>query len=788
METYNVDRDQAYELVLNPPKKVEKVKSKEEIKAEMEREAQLMKELKEAESKKEKERIAKQLELEEKARLLDEERRLANEEYERQLEKQREAQKAIAKAEAEENARLEKLAKEARDEADRLEAEKKKAREKEQEKAKEKKKKGKKGSNVKEEEEEDEDEGLLKERDPKLKAIDSQIDIMEGVLNKLKKDYAEIETKFLKLKDQYFKYEYIRGPDVFEKLIELGAKTRSKLINRTSDYITAIDSLGQEYFQDLNSIRELSKQYNGMLDDFQSTKEKAHEYMKRLESMKLERLKLEYEIIPKSKSEKQEALSDLVKTTEKGRAAIAEFELDYARKSLRLVIKNMRVVEDDILKYKSDENKFKKQNHEYEHALSAVEQYEKAVKKGDVSITESMTRKYTLNQDFITFYNFKREELNILKKMSDEALERLKEMEKNYEEVIKNNEKFIAGKGKKGKGKQNWSELVKKFIRVVPEVRTKLDEDLKEAKRLIREQNGTSDFPNWLLNNGLPRGNLLLFLLTAASGSDVERDKAELHDVDEIIDFLENQHYYKIMDLDYKRPEEQLEWFRRKMANFSSSSSSSSSSSNVNVPPPRRTPHHRIRDLGLRRAKNFIKETAIDKPGPKPRRKRKDFGQTKPKGKGRQHNAFQYSSPDLTPKQKAAERARHYRKVKREKEEKYEVEPRQTRALQKFDAEGQPIPARLKYGTEEEKREYNRGTIKKVTLTEQEKAREEARGLKPKKETRPKKDSERKAYVGSKMKNQFITAGGNETQLKRAKRLYKEGNLSWEEIINQILH
>ena len=145
-------------------------------------------------------------------------------------------------------------------------------------------------------------------------------------------------------------------------------------------------------------------------------------------------------------------------------------------------------------------------------------------------------------------------------------------------------------------------------------------------------------------------------------------------------------------------------------------------------------------------------------------------------GKGRQHKPFIYSREGLTEKEKGAERARHYRRVKREQQGAFEVRPGQTRAAQQYDRNtGEPLP----YGQQ--------GELRRVTLTEREREVEAARGLKPPKETRPKKDSERKAYVGSNMKKKFMEAGGNETQLKRAKRLYKEGNLSWEQVIQQII-
>ena len=134
------------------------------------------------------------------------------------------------------------------------------------------------------------------------------------------------------------------------------------------------------------------------------------------------------------------------------------------------------------------------------------------------------------------------------------------------------------------------------------------------------------------------------------------------------------------------------------------------------------------------------------------------------RGKGGQHKAFQYSRPDLTKAEKAAERARHYRKVKREKEGRMEVKPGQTRAIV------QPPT--------------------KVALTEAEKATEASRGLREttKKATLPKKNSVRKPYVGKKMKESFLEAVKSKSPkdqrnlFNRAKRLYKEGGISWEEV------
>lgn len=130
-------------------------------------------------------------------------------------------------------------------------------------------------------------------------------------------------------------------------------------------------------------------------------------------------------------------------------------------------------------------------------------------------------------------------------------------------------------------------------------------------------------------------------------------------------------------------------------------------------------------------------------------------------GLGRQHKAFQYSKPDLSAEEKARERAAHYRKVKQVKEGRYV-------AIRKQHVQ----PSRL------------------VELTEEDKAREASRGLKETKKTMPKKDSERKPYVGSVMKKKLLEALGLDEDSKEGKKavreaskLYKEGGRSWEDII-----
>jgi len=142
-------------------------------------------------------------------------------------------------------------------------------------------------------------------------------------------------------------------------------------------------------------------------------------------------------------------------------------------------------------------------------------------------------------------------------------------------------------------------------------------------------------------------------------------------------------------------------------------------------------------------------------------------------GKGRQHKDFLYSRPDLTTAEKARERAKHYRTVQREKNDEDEKVPGRPRT-----------PAYYHKVTGEVVEPYSsKGTTRAVKLTEQQQKTEAARGLKEKKKkvTEPKKDSERKPYVGAKMKREFL-AVGTETQFRAAKRAYKKGGVTWESL------
>lgn len=170
----------------------------------------------------------------------------------------------------------------------------------------------------------------------------------------------------------------------------------------------------------------------------------------------------------------------------------------------------------------------------------------------------------------------------------------------------------------------------------------------------------------------------------------------------------------------------------------------------------------------------------------------KVVAQAKPKkkGKGGQHKDFKYSSSTLTPAEKARERAAHYRRVEREKAGAYETPTNvhATKGIAYFDAEGKE----LNYY---DKDKTSKGKIKKVALSEEGKEREAARGLKPTKEKVPKKDSVRKPYVGSKMKEQLFMASSFsdhtskefKSMLRRASKLYKAGGRSWESVMKEVL-
>ena len=136
-------------------------------------------------------------------------------------------------------------------------------------------------------------------------------------------------------------------------------------------------------------------------------------------------------------------------------------------------------------------------------------------------------------------------------------------------------------------------------------------------------------------------------------------------------------------------------------------------------------------------------------------------------GAGRQHKPFLYSRPDMTPNEKAKERAQHYRTLKQVAANAYIHVPGAPRTTAHFDAEGKLA---------------KEGRPKLVFLTKEQMETEAARGLNPSKETLPKENSERKPYVGAKMKREFLKTHTAE-ELKVATRKYKEGGVSWESLL-----
>jgi hypothetical protein len=136
------------------------------------------------------------------------------------------------------------------------------------------------------------------------------------------------------------------------------------------------------------------------------------------------------------------------------------------------------------------------------------------------------------------------------------------------------------------------------------------------------------------------------------------------------------------------------------------------------------------------------------------------------RGEGRQHKPFLYSRSDLTTNEKAKERAQHYRTLKQVAANAYIHKPDAPRTTALFDAEGKLA---------------KKGKPKLVFLTEQQMEAEAARGLNPPKKTLPKEDSERKPYVGAKMKREFLKTHTAE-ELKAATKKYKEGGVTWESL------
>jgi len=146
------------------------------------------------------------------------------------------------------------------------------------------------------------------------------------------------------------------------------------------------------------------------------------------------------------------------------------------------------------------------------------------------------------------------------------------------------------------------------------------------------------------------------------------------------------------------------------------------------------------------------------------------------KGSGRQHKAFPYSRPDLTAEEKAKERSAHYRSIARG------VRTGEVKARK--GEEGEKEAPGKKSVT------VNRGLVVLEDVPAPLKALVDARGVKEKAPTLPKKGSERKPYVGSVMKKKLLTALGldesskeGKKALREASRKYKEGGVSWEEVI-----
>lgn len=151
-------------------------------------------------------------------------------------------------------------------------------------------------------------------------------------------------------------------------------------------------------------------------------------------------------------------------------------------------------------------------------------------------------------------------------------------------------------------------------------------------------------------------------------------------------------------------------------------------------------------------------------------------------GFGRQHKDFVYSRPGLTIAEKAKERAAHYRKVKQAEKKSTVKVKGAPRTTARFTKEGKELPRTSP--------EFATGESRTVVLTEEEKKREEARG---KKEKVPKKDSVRKPYVGKVMKQKFMekAKGRDEKEVRnlfnKAKRLYKQGGQTWEQVTQSVL-
>lgn len=184
-------------------------------------------------------------------------------------------------------------------------------------------------------------------------------------------------------------------------------------------------------------------------------------------------------------------------------------------------------------------------------------------------------------------------------------------------------------------------------------------------------------------------------------------------------------------------------------------------------------------------------------------------------GTGQQHKPFPYEDPDADEDEKAKERARHYRQtltLTRRWEPKVQygrIKATIRERGQNESSSGRDFVKSIRE-TEKKRREVEKAEPeKKLAVRESNRLFEveakpdapasykavlAARGPKvfPPKKTMPKEGSVRKPYVGKKMKEAFMEAvsgrGVKEQRnlFNRAKRLYKEGGKSWEEVITQV--
>lgn len=147
-------------------------------------------------------------------------------------------------------------------------------------------------------------------------------------------------------------------------------------------------------------------------------------------------------------------------------------------------------------------------------------------------------------------------------------------------------------------------------------------------------------------------------------------------------------------------------------------------------------------------------------------------------GGGGEHMPFPYSRPDLDASEKAKERAKHYRDVKRELQ-KLGTKATFTRVEGEKKAVEKATPEKKLLtvsGTLLEVKGLPAGVGEKVA----------ARGVKAVK-PKPKLTGDRKPYVGKKMKEAFVAAhGDNRNLFNQAKRLYKAGGVTWEEVMASV--